>query len=152
MLIVPAETTKLRTSVGVELGPHLTQCCPGPRTTIVPNDMLIHPAVWPRTIDMGRKSEDSVPFWLGRGAGFPQCRLGRGLRTFYQVASWPIESFGHNIWAENLGGLSSLEEGDLGVGCHLTQCGQDRGRTCIPCFIWIRRTVWPQYTSSTDRT
>jgi len=35
---------------------------------------------------------------------------------------------------------------------HLTQCGQAEAYTCMPSFISIRPTVWPQYTNVTDRT
>ena len=36
-----------------ELGPHVTQCLvgPGPRPTSIPSDIVIDPAVWPRTWD-----------------------------------------------------------------------------------------------------
>jgi len=34
---------------GGELGPHLTQS-PGPRSTSIPSDILIHPAIWPQQI------------------------------------------------------------------------------------------------------
>jgi len=38
--------------------------------------------------------------------------------------------------------------GDLGP--HLTQCGQGRGY--MLSFIWIRPTIWPQYTNETGQT
>jgi len=45
-------------------------------------------------------------------------------------------------------GCAPLGEGELSP--HLTQCGQGRGHTCTSSFIWIRPTVWPQYTNVTD--
>ena len=33
---------------GEELGPHLTECRLGPRSTSVPSGILIHPTVWPQ--------------------------------------------------------------------------------------------------------
>jgi len=52
-----------------------------------------------------------------------------------------------------LGLRSLLGEGELGPP-HLTQYGEGRGllATCMPSFILIRPTVWPQYTNVTRRT
>jgi len=66
------------------------------------------------------------PFW-GRGELGPhvaKCGFGRGLPS-YQVASWSIQQFGHDIHGPKNGGLCPFGEGELGP--HLTQCGQGRG-------------------------
>jgi len=44
-------------------------------------------------------------------------------------------------------GVCPFGGGELGP--HLTQCGTMP--TCMPSFILIRQTVWPQYTEVTDR-
>ena len=50
------------------------------------------------------------------------------------------------------GGCASLGEGELAP--RLTRCGQGRGLpgTCMPSFILIHRTVWPQCANVTGRT
>jgi len=57
---------------------------PGPRTTSVPNGILIHSAVWPQWTWI-EKWITALPLFLG-GAGFPSNKMspGRGLRP-YQV-------------------------------------------------------------------
>jgi len=51
------------------------------------------------------------------------------------------------------GGCAPLGEGELSP--HLTQCGQGQvlppSLTCVPSFILIRPTVWPQCTNITHR-
>ena len=48
------------------------------------------------------------------------------------------------------GGASvSLSLGELGP--HLTQCRLGRGHTLVPSGILIHPTVWPQYTTVTER-
>jgi len=63
---------------------------------------------------MGRKlGEGLCPFLGGElGPHLTQCRLGRGL-SFYQVASWSIEPFGHNRYRPKIwgGGSASLRRG-----------------------------------------
>jgi len=49
------------------------------------------------------------------------------------------------------GGSAPFSGGELGP--HLTQCGHAGPRpTCMPSFILIHPTVWPQYTNVTDKT
>jgi len=43
-----------------------------------------------------------------------------------------------------------LSVGQLNL--HLTQCGRGPRPNCVPSFILIRPTVWPQCTNVTDRT
>jgi len=90
----------------------------------------------------GPKIGGSVPFW-GAEAGphLKQCRLGRGLPT-HQVASWFIEP--QQIWDENWGGGRGFPSNTLWPGRPMPMS--------VPSFIWIRPTVWPQYTNVTDRT
>ena len=60
------------------------------------------------------------------------------------AAIWPQQ-----IWAENWG---LCPFGDWELGPHLTQCGHGPSPTCMPSFILIRPTVWPECTNVTDRT
>jgi len=56
---------------------------------------------------MGRKLGALSPFG-GReklGSYLTQCRLDRGV-PYYQVASWSIEPFGHNIYGPKIGGCA----------------------------------------------
>jgi len=50
-----------------------------------------------------------------------------------------------------VGGWDPMGEEELGP--YVTQCGQGPGPspTCVPSFILIRPTVWPQCTNVTDR-
>jgi len=54
--------------------------------------------------------------------------------------------FTHSMWTQDNGGR--------GLGPHLTQTRLGSGLPpyCMPSFIVIRPTVWPQYTNVTDRT
>jgi len=90
---------------------------------------------------MGRK-------FRGLGSHHTQSPLGWGLPP-YQVASWFIQPFGYNRYGPKIGGSAPLWE--RGAGSHLTQWPGLRP-TCVPSFILIRRTVWPQCTNVTDRT
>ena len=107
---------------GLELGPHLTQCCVA-RAEAYHRTKSWHldPSSRLATINMGRKL-GAVPF-LGGGAGphQAQCSLGRGLPP-YQVASSSMQPFGHNRYGPKIGGCAPLGEGDLGP--HLAQSGQ----------------------------
>ena len=101
---------------------------------------------------MGRKlvSGGSAPF-LGRERG-PQVkwlsRLGRGPPP-YQVACCSIQPFGHNRYGPKIGGLRPLWGGGAGSPSNTMWSGPRP--TCIPSVIFIRPTVWPQYTNVTDR-
>ena len=50
------------------LSNNLTQCRPGPRSTFVPSDILIHPTVWPQ--QTLTENWGAVPL-LGRGSWIP---------------------------------------------------------------------------------
>jgi len=55
------------------------------------------------TLDMGRKFWGCAPFGIEElGPRVTQCGLDRGLPS-YQVASWPIQPFGHNRHGPKLG-------------------------------------------------
>jgi len=69
------------------------------------------------TVDMGRKLSGRSPFVVGAGPHLTQCRLGRGLPP-YQVASWSIQSFGHNRHGPKIGG-----------------CAPFRGQLCLEQFL-----------------
>ena len=53
-------------------------------------------------LDMSQKM-GAVPLWGELGSHVTQCGLGLGL-SLCQVASWSIQPFGHNTWAEKRGG------------------------------------------------
>jgi len=53
-------------------------------------------------------------------------------------------------WAEN-GGLGGCAPFLGGRGPHLSQCGAGAESYCVPSFILIRPTVWPQYTNVAER-
>ena len=74
---------------GGGLGPHLTLCGLGQKSTSVPSGFFIHPAVWPQ------QTWSSVPFRGELRPHLTQRQRGQGLPP-YQVASWPIQPFGHN--------------------------------------------------------
>ena len=71
----------------------------------------------------------------------------------YQVASWSMQPFGRNIFAENWG-LCPCRGGELGP--HLTQCGHGRGLPKLPACKVSSWSVQPfghsTPTSQTDRT
>jgi len=147
---------------------------PRPRPTFVPSGILIHTAIWPQktwtenwgrglrtkwhldlssrlaTIDIGRKLGGGAPFF-GRGSWGPhlsQCGLGRGLPTC-QVPSWSIQPFGHNRHGPKIVGLCPFWGGGAGSPSNTMWPGSRP--TCLPSFILIHPTVWPQYTNVTDR-
>jgi len=96
---------------------------------------------------MGRKL-GALPF-LGEGELGPhltQCCLGQGLPP-YQVASCSIHPFGRNGYGPKIGGCAPM--GRVGSPSN-TMCLGLRP-TCMPSFILIHPTVWPQCTNVTDR-
>jgi len=58
-----------------------------------------------------------------------------------------MQTFGRNRYGPKLGGCAPLGEGE--VGLHLTVWPGPRP-TCMPSFVLIRPTVWPQYTNVTQ--
>jgi len=84
----------------------------------------------------------------GRGEGelgphLTQCRLGRGL-PLCQVASWSVQPFGHNTWAEKCGGCCAPILGRAGFPSN-TMSPKPRP-TSIPSDILIHPVVWSQQT------
>jgi len=116
---------------GGELGPHLTQCGLGRR-------LLPYQVASSSIQPFGHNRHGPKIGWgcalFSKGKLGPHLisRLSRGLPP-YQVASQSIQPFGHNrhgpkIWA---GGCAPL-----GLGPHLTQCGQGRGLPpCGSCQV-----------------
>jgi len=85
---------------GVELGPHVTQCCPA--DAYHRTKWHLDPSSRLATTNMGRKLGGAVlPFWGGKLDPHPaQCGLGRSLALpLLRRGSWvPIK---HNVaWAE----------------------------------------------------
>ena len=104
------------------------------------------------TIDMSQKlAGGSTPFWGGELVPhLTQSRLGRGLPPYlpsgilFHAAICPQQ-----IWAENLG-LCPFGGGGAGSPCNTVWLGPRP--TCMPSFILIHPTIWPQYTNVTERT
>ena len=99
------------------------------------------------TIEMRRKLGRGTAPFLGRGGGFhlTQSRLDRGLPP-YQVESWSMQPFARNRYGPKLGGVPLWVRGSPSN----TMWPGSRP-TCVPSFILIRPTVWPQWTNVTDR-
>jgi len=114
---------------------------PGPRSTSVPSGIYIHPSIC-----HNRHGPETGGCALFRGtAGSPSNNV-----------AW-AEAFLHTKW--HLDPSSHLATTDMGrklgggeLGPHLTQCGRGPRPTCMPSFILIHPTVWPQYINVTDRT
>jgi len=95
------------------------------------------------TIDTDQKIGWGSALFGGLGPHLTLSRLGRGL-PLYQVWSWSIQPFGQNRHGPKIGGCVPF----WGAGSPSTQCP---GFTCVPSFILIHPTVWPQYTNVTGR-
>jgi len=91
------------------------------------------------------------PFW-GGGAGSPSNTMSLGLRPTspYQVASWSIQPFGDNRYGPKI--VVSASFWGRGAGSPSNRMWPGQRPTCRPSFVLIQPTVWPQYTSVTDRT
>jgi len=86
----------------------------------------------------------------GLGPHLTQSRLGWDLAP-YQVASWSMQPFGRNRYGPKIGcGLCPFGGGGAGSPSETMWSGPRP--TCMPSFILIRPTVWPQCTNVTDRT
>jgi len=83
------------------------------------------------------------------GPNLTQCRLRWGLSP-YQVASWSIQPFGHNRYGRKIGGALP-PFGGRGAGSQYNTMWPGLRPTCVPSFILIHPTVWPQYTNVTHR-
>jgi len=82
----------------------------------------------------------------------PSNTVSLGLRlTPYQVASWSIQLFGHNKYGPKIGEGSSAPFWGGGAGSPSNTVWPGPRPTCMPSFILIRPTVWPQYTNVSDR-
>ena len=119
---------------------------PGPRSTLVPSGVFIHPAVWPQYT---WAENWGPPFWEAEGAGSPSHTMWPGSRATYVQIGILIHPavWSQGTWAENWRLSSFL--GDLGP--HLTQCDRIWGLYSIPSFILMHPIVWRQYTNVTDR-
>ena len=116
---------------------------PGLRSTSVPSDIFIHPAVCgsssiqPFGHNRHRPKIGGLRPLLGEGELGPhltQCCLGWGLSPC-QMASSSIQPFGHNRYGRKIGGaLPPFGEEELGP--YLTQCGQGRGLPAYQVSSW----------------
>jgi len=99
------------------------------------------------TIDMGRKLGAQSPFWGGElGPHLTQCCLGRGPPP-YQVA-YSSSHLARTDMGRKLGCMPLLGGG---AGSPSKTTWRGPRPTCMPSFILIHSTVWPQYTNVTDR-
>ena len=82
--------------VGMETGPQLTML-PGPRPTFVPSDILIHPTVWPKYINVtARTGQDSGSIAYGEPFYCGYCKTLIGspmLEVEYHTSAWPYISY-----------------------------------------------------------
>jgi len=131
---------------------------PGPRptslpskSTSVPSGILIHPipVIWPQET-------------YAENCGLcPPLFVGRWVPILHKVA-W-AETYLHTKWhlspsshsattdmARKLGGCAHFI-GGWGAGSQSNTMWSGPRPTCMPSFILIRPTVWPQYTNVTDR-
>jgi len=81
------------------------------------------------------------------GPHLTQCRLGWGL-PLYQVASWSNQPCGHNRHRPKIGRLCPF--GERGSGSPSNTMWPWSRPTCMPSFILIHPTIWPQYTNVTQ--
>jgi len=126
---------------------HLTQSPLGMRPTSIPSDILMHAAVL-QPFDHNRNGpnigEGALPPFLGRverGPHLTQSRLGWDIPP-YQVASWSIQPFGCNRYGPKIGGSAPLW--GRGAGSPSKTMWPGPRPTCMPSFILIHPTVWPQ--------
>jgi len=114
--------------LGVELGPHLTQCCPGRGLP------LYQVASW--SIQAFGHNKHGPKIGGGRGAGSPSNTMLLGSKpTFLPsciLINWAI--WPQQMWAENWWGCAPLGEGDLRP--HLTQCGPGQGLPACQVSSW----------------
>jgi len=124
------------------------------RPTSIPSGIFMHAAVL-QPFDHNRNGpkigEGALPPFFGRverGSYLTQSRLARGLPP-YQVASWSIQPFGCNRYGPKIGGAPPPL--GRGAGSPSNTMWPGPRPTCLPSFILIRQTVWPQYTNVKDR-
>ena len=93
----------------------------------------------------GPNSEGLLPFpWGELGTRLTYCGLGQELPS-YQVASWSIQSFGHNRRGPKIGGRGAvLLSGGSGPLSDTMSPGSRP--TSVPSGVLIHPAVWPQHT------
>jgi len=103
----------------------------------MPRANLIHPAVWHQNRH-GPK--------IGVGPHLTQVAWAEA----YLHTKWHLNPSNHNRYGPKNGGLCPFVGGGAGSPCNTRWPGPRP--TCMPSFILIHQTVWPQYTNITDRT
>ena len=94
---------------GEGAGPPYNTMWLGPRPTFIPSGILIHRAICPPKTS-AEKWALLCPFLGGElGPHLTQCCLGWGLPP-YQLASWSVQSFGHNAHGSKIRGAVPLGE------------------------------------------
>jgi len=99
---------------------------------------------------MGRKFGAPPPF-LGRGAVSPSNTKSPWAEAYLHT-KWNLDLCSHLATTDmgrKLGGLCPFGGGEAGYLSNTMWSGPRS--TCMPSFILIRQTVWPQYTNVTDR-
>jgi len=121
---------------------------PGPRPTSMPRAILIHPAVWPQWTwaeNWGALPPGSASF-LSRGLGphLTQSPLGGGLPP-YEVASWCIQTFGHNRNGPKIGKRAPVHPFvERGAGSPSNTESPGLRPTFVPSGILMHPAIWPQ--------
>ena len=94
------------------------------------------------TINMGQKL--GVCTLLGEG--------GTSLFPILHNVTW-VEAYLPTKWhLDPLRNLATTDMGQKSAGSPFDTMWSGLRPTCVPSFILIRRTVWPQYTNVADRT
>jgi len=108
---------------------------PGPKPTSMPSAILMHPAVWPQRTWAENWGGGSVPF-LGMGqlgSDLTQSLLGRGLSSHLATTDM----------GQKLARLCPF--GGAVAGSPSNTMWPGPRPTCMPSFILIHPTIWPQY-------
>ena len=98
---------------------------------------------------MGRKFGGLRPFW-GGGAGSPSNTKSPRAETYLHT-KWNLDLCSH-LAATDMGRkLGAVPLWERGSWAPSNTVWSWPWPTCVPSFILIRQTVWPQYTNVTDR-
>jgi len=97
------------------------------------------------TTDMGQKL-GAVPLW-----GELSPHLTRRLSQGYLPAKWPLGPSSRSATIDMDRKLGAVPLLGAGAGSPSDTMWSGPRSACIPSFILIRPTVWPQYTNVTDR-
>jgi len=98
---------------------------------------------------MGQKFGALLPFWGGeRGPHLTQGRLGCEV---YLHTKWHLDPCSHLATTDMGLKLGICPFGGGGAGSPSNTTWPEPRPTCMPSFILIHPTIWPQYSNVTDR-